>query len=147
MLTSFPRQRELLEAAKNLEERIHPLFLQLEYEKARNLSLEHQLKEMSHKSKANDVELRRVKTQLADTRKDYEAAVSVAEQAKNCVLREREENARMYRRLQKHSPALAQAEADKLKLQDSLKERDKEVRLSDAKLSVASVQIRGRFYC
>ncbi|KAJ7272816.1 hypothetical protein C8J57DRAFT_1715169 [Mycena rebaudengoi] len=137
--------RELLDAAKDLDERIHPLFLELDLANATISSLNAEVEGLQQKLKAADVlegELKQARRTLAEARASYKSAVNTAEQAKDCVVKERADNARLKRTVERQLSDLRSKEEENTLLRAKLTKREKRILLLEKKLKLLSRPVK-----
>ncbi|KAJ7042023.1 hypothetical protein C8F04DRAFT_1252497 [Mycena alexandri] len=133
--------RELLDAAKNLDERIFPLFLELDLANDRIATLNIEIEELRRQLKvaaSREEEMKQLRRSLAAAKSEYKTAVSVAERAKDSVLQERADNARLSRTIQRQLSELSTKEGENDALRAKLSRRDNRISLLDKKLKVVS---------
>jgi hypothetical protein len=117
----------LLEAAKDMEDRIYPLFAMLEDERREKEVLIKKVVERTQKLKSLDVEVKKLRTGLKEARQDYEKLAPVADQAKDRWIREKGENTKLSKTVKRQKEAIEAKEEENRNLQALLEERKKEV--------------------
>lgn len=121
----------MIEAAKRLEERILPLFAEMEREKAEKASLLEEmfiLKEELGRMESMERKMTRLRTKLHESNKDLEAALLVAEEVQHRVAQEQEERLRLGQVVQRLHRAVDKKDEELRKTQASLENSSKQVR-------------------
>lgn len=129
-------QRELLEAAKNLDERIFPLFTELDLANDKVASLTAQIEDLRRQLKAaesKDDEIKQLRRSLAESRTETRSALTMAQKNKDVALKEQAEHARLSRTVQRQLSELSTKEEENTLLRAKLTRRDN--RVGDAPLS------------
>ncbi|KAJ7491055.1 hypothetical protein FB451DRAFT_630243 [Mycena latifolia] len=137
--------RELLEAAKNLDERIAPVFLELEIANDRIAALTAEIEELRQQLKAaesRENEMKQVRRSLAKAQAEYKAALGMAEKTKNVALKDRADNERLSRTLQRQLSELSGKEEQNDTLREKLKRRDNRISLLEKKLKILSRAVK-----
>ncbi|KAJ7700824.1 hypothetical protein B0H17DRAFT_212645 [Mycena rosella] len=133
--------RELLDAAKNLDERIYPLFLELDLANDKILALTTEievLRQQLRAAEAREDEIKRLRRSVAKANNDYKAALSVAEKTKDVALKERAESARLGHAVQRQLSELSAKDEQITVLRAKLTRRENRVSLLEKKLKVVS---------
>ncbi|KAJ7778795.1 hypothetical protein DFH07DRAFT_876416 [Mycena maculata] len=133
--------RELLEAAKNLDERIYPLFLDLDLANDKVAMLTAEIEELRQELKvaeSKDDEMKELRRSLAESRTETRSTLAVAAKNKAVALKERDENARLSRAVQRQLSDLTSKEEENAILHAKLTRRDNRISLLEKKLKVLS---------
>ncbi|KAF7353829.1 Proteophosphoglycan ppg4 [Mycena venus] len=137
--------RELLDAAKNLDERIYPLFLEFDLANDKIASLTAQIEELRQRLKvaeSREDEIKRLRRSLADANDKSNQAVALAKEVKAAVLKQQGENARLSRTVQRQLSELSSKEEDNEVLRAKLTRRDNRISLLEKKLKILSRKTR-----
>ncbi|KAJ6500740.1 hypothetical protein C8R45DRAFT_819731, partial [Mycena sanguinolenta] len=118
--------RELLDAAKNLDERIYPLFLELDLANDRIAALTAQIEELQQQLK------------VAESQRDEIMHLPLLKEAKDEVSKERAQSARLARTVQRHLSELGSKEEENETLRGKLARRDNRISLLEKKLKLLS---------
>ncbi|KAJ6630259.1 hypothetical protein B0H10DRAFT_1774771, partial [Mycena sp. CBHHK59/15] len=119
--------RELLDAAKNLDERIYPLFLELDLANDRIAALNAEIQELRRQLTAAESradEIKQIRRTLAET--------------KECVLKEQGQNSRLSRTVQRQLADLETKEQENTQLLAKVTKREKRILLLEKKLKILS---------
>ncbi|KAJ7932685.1 hypothetical protein B0H13DRAFT_767418 [Mycena leptocephala] len=95
LLSAEPAQQELLDAAKNLDERIYPLFLELDLANDTIATLNVEIQELRRQLKVaafQEAEMKQLRRSLTEAKTEYKAAVALVAKTKEAVLKERSDN-------------------------------------------------------
>lgn len=132
-----PEQNHLLEAARNLEERILPLSTMLELQRADNAAYQKQIASLEGKLKQTeslDGKVSRLRVRLGEAEKNYEeaeknyeTAASLAEKVAKRAAAKQDEIGRLKESLERHRHAL--------------KNKDEEVQRTKAALELKETQV------
>ncbi|KAF5386641.1 hypothetical protein D9615_002038 [Tricholomella constricta] len=90
--------RDLLDAARRLEDRLYPLLSDLESERAKNASLLEETESLKAKlaeTVSTQAQVLHLENKLNEMEENYKVAVALAEEAKNHVVHERDERLRL----------------------------------------------------
>ncbi|KAJ7118984.1 hypothetical protein C8R44DRAFT_982691 [Mycena epipterygia] len=137
--------RELLDAAKNLDERIYPLFLELDIanDKIAMLNAEiHDLRRQLKEVESREDEMKQLRRSVAKAKVEYQTAVAMAETAKDAALKERADNSRLSRTVQRQLSELSTKEEQNTLLRAKLTRRDNRISLLDKKLKILSRAVK-----
>ncbi|KAJ7184528.1 hypothetical protein C8R46DRAFT_462353 [Mycena filopes] len=137
--------RELLDAAKNLDERIAPLFVELDLAKEKMTAMTTEIEELRRKlqaAAARENEIKQLRRSLAMAESQCKNAVGVAEQATDSLLKERADNARLGRTIQRHLIDLHAKEQENELLRAKLARRDNRISLLEKKIKVVSRTVK-----
>ncbi|KAJ7611718.1 hypothetical protein FB45DRAFT_315057 [Roridomyces roridus] len=133
--------KELLAAAKNLDERVFPLFMDLDLanDKIANLTCEiDTLRAQLKAAEAKDDDIKQLQSSLADSRAETRAHLATAEKNKGVALKERAENAKLGRAVTRHLSELSEKQEENAVLRAKLTRRDTRISLLEKKLKVVS---------
>lgn len=125
-----PEQNNLLEAARNLEERILPLSTMLELQRADNSAYQKQIASLEGKLKQTeslDGKVSRLRVRLGEAEKNYETAASLAEKVAKRAAAKQDEIGRLKESLERYRHAL--------------KNKDEEVQRTKAALELKETQV------
>ncbi|KAJ7144969.1 hypothetical protein C8R43DRAFT_1130386 [Mycena crocata] len=137
--------RELLDAARNLDERIYPLFLQLEFANEHIATLTAEIEELQRQLKvaeAKEDDMKQLRRSIAEARTEQRAALSLAEKNKNVALKEREDNSRLNRTIHRHLSDISSKEEEIALLRAKLTRRENRVSLLEKKLKLVSRTVK-----
>jgi chromosome segregation ATPase len=141
LLSAEPAQRELLDAAKNLDERIYPLFLELDLANDTIATLNVEIQELRRQLKVaafQEAEMKQLRRSFTEGKTEYKTAVALLAKTKEAVLRERSDNSRLSHTVQRQLSELSLKEGDNDLLRAKLIRRDNRVRLLHYSLFVFS---------
>ncbi|KAJ7215299.1 hypothetical protein B0H12DRAFT_1154632 [Mycena haematopus] len=133
--------RELLDAAKNLDERIYPLFLELELANDQIAALIAQREELRRQLKvaeSREDELTHLRRSFANAQDIFQQTKALLKQAKDDVSEEHAHSARLARTVQRHLSELSLKEEENEKLRAKLTRRDNRISLLEKKLKLLS---------
>ncbi|KAJ6606171.1 hypothetical protein DFH09DRAFT_1269233 [Mycena vulgaris] len=137
--------RDLLAAAKNLDERIYPLFLELDLANDRIAALIAQIEELRQQLKvaeSREDEMKRLRRTLAEANSDYRTALSVADKTKDAALKERAENSKLSRTVQRQLSEMSAKDEQNTVLRAKLTRRDNRISLLEKKLKLLSRTVK-----
>ncbi|KAF8191628.1 hypothetical protein K438DRAFT_1830843 [Mycena galopus ATCC 62051] len=133
--------RELLDAAKNLDERIYPLFLELDLANDKIATLTSQIEELRRQLKvaeSREDDITHLRRSLADAQDVSKQANALLKKAKDGALKEREQSSRLSRTVQRQLSDLSSKEAENEVLRAKLTRRDNRISLLEKKLKLLS---------
>ncbi|KAJ7494392.1 hypothetical protein B0H11DRAFT_2004453 [Mycena galericulata] len=134
--------RELLEAAKNLDERVFPLFMELDLANDKVATLTAKVDNLRQQLKAADDQISQLRRALTESRGETWAALATAEKNKGVALTERAENARLSRAVQRQLTESSAKEEENTLLRSKLTRRDNRISLLERKLKVLSRTVK-----
>ena len=124
------KQNHLLEAARNLEERVLPLSTLLEVERVENSAHQKRITDLEAKlkqSEALDAQVTRLFERLGRAERNYETAASLAEKANRRAATRQEENERLMESLERHRNALKKKDEEVKKTRAALEKKETQV--------------------
>ncbi|KAJ7891334.1 hypothetical protein B0H14DRAFT_1072844 [Mycena olivaceomarginata] len=133
--------RELLDAAKNLDERVYPLFLELDLANDKIAALTGQIEELRRQlrvAESREDEITRLRQSLADDQNACKQAVAKLRQTKEAVLKEREQSSRLSRTVERQLSELSSKDGENEVLRGKLTRRDNRISLLEKKLKILS---------
>ncbi|KAJ7063644.1 hypothetical protein C8F01DRAFT_1133791 [Mycena amicta] len=136
--------RELLEAAKNLDERISPTFTELKAVNANLIEEAQNLREQLKMAQSQAGEIRQLRKSLSEAEQRHKKSAASAERRKAAVETEKDENARLNRVIVQQDSVVAEKEAEVDKLRAKIERRDNRVTVLEKKLKIMSRQAAKR---
>ncbi|KAJ7684398.1 hypothetical protein DFH06DRAFT_6138 [Mycena polygramma] len=133
--------RELLDAAKNLDERIYPLFLELDLANDKIAMLNAEIQELRQQltvAASREQEMKQLRRSLAEARTEHKTAVAAVRETKELVLKERGDNARLSRAVQRQLSEITSKDGENDLLRAKLSRRDNRISLLEKKLKILS---------
>lgn len=127
----------LLEAARNLEERILPLSTMLELQRADNAAYQKQIASLEGKLKQTeslDGKVSRLRVRLGEAEKNYETAASLAEKVAKRAAAKQDEIGRLKESLERYRHALKNKDEEVQRTKAALELKETQVRLLNTKL-------------
>jgi hypothetical protein len=120
-------QRRLLNAANNLDELVYPLFLELDQLNEKTAEIE-ELRRQLKIVERREEDIGQLRRSLAETKAENEVARNMIQTARDVVVKERAENARLSCTVQRQLSELNTKEEENALLRAKLTKRDNRVR-------------------
>ncbi|KAF7294600.1 hypothetical protein MIND_00996600 [Mycena indigotica] len=136
--------QELLEAAKNLEERISPLFTELKDANTTLLEEVQDLREQLLAVERQRHEIKQLKRSLTEIDQKYKKAAASAERRKAAVASEKDENSRLSCVIAEQDEVVAEKENEAEQLRAKIERRNNRISVLEKKLKVMSRQAAKR---
>ncbi|KAF9464516.1 hypothetical protein BDZ94DRAFT_1190793 [Collybia nuda] len=135
--------RELVEAARNLEERVLPLYSELELEQAEKTALREQVEDLKRRlgeMETLDKQVIQLQKKIQDERLKHEKATALGNEERKHAIREMDENARLNKVVQRQQRKLEAKEEEIQQVQNEVSEKEKKIGLLTRKLRALSKQ-------
>ncbi|KAF7323309.1 Proteophosphoglycan ppg4 [Mycena chlorophos] len=132
--------KELLDAARDLDERLSPMFAELKDTNAELMEEVEDLREQLEESEAQMQEIETLKETIVGMEEKHKKIASAAERRKAALATERTENARFSKMLEEQDQVVAAQDAEMEELRAKLERRDNKIALLEKKLKVMSRQ-------
>ncbi|KAK7024043.1 Proteophosphoglycan ppg4 [Favolaschia claudopus] len=129
----------LLDAAKNLEERIYPLFIELDLANDRIAAMTAQIEELRRQLKvaeSKEDEIKHLRRMLTNTQTAYTKASALERETHEALAVEKERTARLDRTVQRQISELSAREDESDALRAKVARRDKRLSLLEKKLKL-----------
>ncbi|KAJ6551360.1 hypothetical protein B0H19DRAFT_1157341 [Mycena capillaripes] len=137
--------RELLDAARNLDERIYPLFVELDLANTQVAALTAEIEELRQQlqvAASREEETRQLRRSLAEAKNHYNAAIALAKETQDAVLKKQDDNSRLSRTIQRQLSDMSKKEEEKDLLRAKLSRRDNRISLLEKKLKLLSRTVK-----
>ncbi|KAF8061750.1 hypothetical protein FPV67DRAFT_1510176 [Lyophyllum atratum] len=134
--------KSLLNAARELEQRLYPLRAELECEREEMATVLDDRDYLKIRTEEMRSEVTDLRNQLHDAKANLEAALAVAEEAADIGLRAQRERARSDQTIQRYRRARDNKEKELEMARNSLEQKDKQIHILNTKLKILAKQVK-----